>query len=555
MFGRLWAADLPPQVQQSESERVALIRRITPSAVSVLAAGTGAGSAVLVTADGFALTNFHVVAQLGDVMYCGLPDGGMCPGVVVGLDPTGDVAMIKLLGRDSFPLAPLGNSDDLKVGEWVMALGNPFNLSVDFQPTVTFGIISGLHRYQYPAGGGYLESPDCIQTDAAINPGNSGGPLFNLRGEVVGVNSRVSFEKRVRVNSGFGYAVSINQIKHFYHALKAGRVVDRATLGATLSSDPEGRPVVTDILPESDAYRRGLRVGDEVTSLDGRPVTTVNEFKNLVGTLPSGWRVPLVAHRGGERLETRVRLMPLRGADWDFFEEQERKKKSQPAPHAPPQPTPEEKPKGPPEFEAARKSVERRPGFANFAFNRIEQDRLLKAFRGFIRTDSKPLPAGTWELKGSIGEVSFTMKIRGETGFLKIGDMEFTTEREDLLAPIGDDGMALLRSFILWRGLLCKAQQGFQSFYYEGRGPSTLGMADVAMALTGPISFRWYFDLESAALREFEVFFDRNSDPYEFLLGEYQEVNGVLMPHLFLVRVGDDIIGKLTVKAYQFSQE
>src|SRR3954454_5155459 len=187
-----------------------------------------------------------------------MADGRLYEAVIVGIDPTGDVALIKLLGRDDFPTAVMANSDDVKIGDWRFAVGNPFLLATDVQPTVTFGIVSGTHRCQPPAGT-ILEYTDCIQTDAAINPGNSGGPVINASGVFVGINGRGSFEKRGRVNVGVGYAISINQIKNFLGCLKSGRIVDHATLGATVSTDAEHRVLVDDILDDSDAYRRGLR--------------------------------------------------------------------------------------------------------------------------------------------------------------------------------------------------------------------------------------------------------------------------------------------------------
>ena len=144
-----------------------------------------------------------------------------------------------------------------------LPLVNPFLLATDFQPTVSWGLVSGVHRYQYPAGT-LLEYADCIQTDAAINPGNSGGPLFNDRGELVGINGRGSFEKRGRVNVGVGYAISINQVKLFLSHLHSGRIVDHATLGATVATDDQGLVRVSNILESSDAYRQGLRFNDEV---------------------------------------------------------------------------------------------------------------------------------------------------------------------------------------------------------------------------------------------------------------------------------------------------
>src|SRR5437660_2778987 len=178
-------------------------------------------------------------------MQCGLPDGVLYDAVLVGLDKVGDVALIKLLpkkeGQD-FPFAPMGDSDKVRAGDWSLAMGNPFLLATDFTPTVTFGLVSGVHRYQYPEGKGLLEYTDCIQIDTSINPGNSGGPLFNMQGELIGINGRGSFDKRRRINSGVGYAISINQIKNFMAHLRAGLDTDHASLGAIVQSATEDIP-------------------------------------------------------------------------------------------------------------------------------------------------------------------------------------------------------------------------------------------------------------------------------------------------------------------------
>ena len=142
-------------------------------------------------------------------------------------------------------------------------MGNPFLLATDFTPTVTFGLVSGVHRYQYPAGT-LLEYTDCIQIDTSINPGNSGGPLFNMEGELIGINGRGSFDKRGRVNSGVGYAISINQIKNFLGHLHAGIDTDHATLGAMVKTVGDAKTTsrgcqVQSILEDSDAARRGLQ--------------------------------------------------------------------------------------------------------------------------------------------------------------------------------------------------------------------------------------------------------------------------------------------------------
>ena len=263
------AAEVAPSVLEAEAARIEAVRKASASTLAVFGPeGGGGGSGVVISPDGYALTNFHVSQPLGNALKCGMNDGVLYDAVIVGIDPTGDVALIKLFGRDDFPAAELGDSDQVRTGDWAFVIGNPFLLATDFKPTVSYGLISGVHRYQYPAGT-LLEYADCLQTDAAINPGNSGGPLFDATGALIGINGRGSFEKRGRVNVGVGYAISINQIKKFLSYLRSGRIADHATLGALVSSDADGRVVVSDILESSDAYRRGLRIDDEVVQFAG----------------------------------------------------------------------------------------------------------------------------------------------------------------------------------------------------------------------------------------------------------------------------------------------
>ena len=142
-------------------------------------------------------------------------------------------------GKD-FPVAVLADSDKVQAGDWSLAMGNPFLLATDFKPTVTFGLVSGVHRYQYPAGL-IIEYNDCIQIDTSINPGSSGGPLFNMKGELIGINGRGSVvqDKRGTMNSGVGYALSINQVKNFMGHLRAGIETDHASLGALMGTRSE----------------------------------------------------------------------------------------------------------------------------------------------------------------------------------------------------------------------------------------------------------------------------------------------------------------------------
>src|SRR5262245_49342311 len=308
-------AEAPQAVLNAEQARIAAIQKAVKTAVAVFAnEGNGGGSGVVISPDGYTLTNFHVAQPAGSYMKCGMADGRLYDAVIVGIDPTGDVALIKLLGRDDFSTAVMADSDEVKIGDWCFAVGNPFLLATDFQPTVTFGIVSGTHRYQPPAGT-LLEYTDCIQTDAAINPGNSGGPLFNANGDLIGINGRGSFEKRGRVNVGVGYAISMNQVKNFLGCLKSGRIVDHATLGATVAMGDRGSVHVSNILESSDAFRRGLRYDDEVVTFGGRPIDTPNGFKNLLGIFPKGWRVPLVFRHDGREHAAFVRLTGVHGEE------------------------------------------------------------------------------------------------------------------------------------------------------------------------------------------------------------------------------------------------
>ena len=231
---------MPQAVLDAEQARIAAIHKAIKTAVAVFANdGNGGGSGVVISPDGYALTNFHVVQPAGSYMKCGMADGQLYDAVIVGIDPTGDVALIKLLGRDDFPTAVDGRQRRGEDRRLVLRRRQSVPAGHRFQPTVTYGIVSGTHRYQPPAGT-LLEYTDCIQTDAAINPGNSGGPLFNANGDLIGINGRGSFEKRGRVNVGVGYAISINQIKNFLGCLKSGRIVDHATLGATVAMSDDG---------------------------------------------------------------------------------------------------------------------------------------------------------------------------------------------------------------------------------------------------------------------------------------------------------------------------
>lgn len=303
------------RVLAAESTRIELIRKLTPSVVCVFNKGEqgGGGSGVLIDSEGYGLTNFHVVAGMlkerkGDI---GLAGGELVEIEVLGIDTGGDVAMFKADPARVRAIATMGDSSELRVGDYTLALGNPFGLADDFTPTVTYGIISGLHRFQ-PGVRGALTYTDCIQVDTSINPGNSGGPLFDMSGRLVGINGRIAIEERSRVNVGVGFAITINQIKRFMPMLRAGIPVQHAVAGFTVR-DQALKVLVDEIEDRSQPQREGLARGDELVRFAGCDINSANDYLNVLGTLPADWPVEVVYRRGDEvrKFEMRLAAAPL----------------------------------------------------------------------------------------------------------------------------------------------------------------------------------------------------------------------------------------------------
>ncbi len=303
-------------LRQQESRRCDMLAQAATATVCVLVdrQATSGGSGVIIHPDGYGLTNFHVIesALTERRAYGGLSDGRLYPLRVLGIDAAGDVAMFKLDGRDAFPHAPLGDSDNVRVGQPVAALGNPFLLAEDFVPTVTFGYVSGVQRYQ-EGQQGLLEYADCIQVSTSINPGNSGGPLFDLEGRVVGINGRISTEERGRVNVGLGYAISINQIRRFLPALRAGHWCEHGTLGMTVEAYRENVRINA-IQQFSPAERAGAQLGDVVLRVAGRKMRSPNDLSNVVTPFPADWPILLALQREQQQmtLVARTERVPLR---------------------------------------------------------------------------------------------------------------------------------------------------------------------------------------------------------------------------------------------------
>jgi len=263
----------------------------------------GQGSGFIFQADGLILTNAHVVEKSSRVTV-GLQDGRRVEGSVVGLDRLTDLAVVRLAGPGPWPVAPLGNSDSLQVGEWAIAVGNPYGLD----NTVTMGIISNLNRNASKLGI-TDKRLDLIQTDAAINPGNSGGPLLNAEGEVIGINTLV----RTGPGAGLGFAIPINRARNIAGQLIANGRVAHPFIGVGLEAVKPGDGSglgqgvrVMSVQADSPAFRAGLQKGDVILSAAGRPTANPTELVAAVERAGVGGSLPLSVNRAGRQFEITV---------------------------------------------------------------------------------------------------------------------------------------------------------------------------------------------------------------------------------------------------------
>ena len=265
------------------------------------------GSGFIISAAGLILTNAHVVEGAEQIKVY-LADQRVFPGEVLGIDAKTDVAVLKVNSDQPLPVAVLGDSERIRVGQWALAIGNPFGLD----STLTVGVVSATGR----ANVGIEDYEDFIQTDASINPGNSGGPLLNIYGEVVGINTAI-----VAAGQGIGFAIPINLAQQIAQQLIATGEVTRGWLGVSIQPlDPAlaetfglqsvAGAIVTRVLPGSPAAAAGLQRGDVLLSFAGKAVRGVGELQLLVANAPIGKGVPVEILRNGKRLALTVSIAP-----------------------------------------------------------------------------------------------------------------------------------------------------------------------------------------------------------------------------------------------------
>ncbi|MBA7542890.1 Periplasmic serine endoprotease DegP [subsurface metagenome] len=268
------------------------------------------GTGFIIDKEGFILTNNHVVEQTDEIKVT-LNDKREFDAKIIGRDPKTDLALIRIESDHPLTPLPLGDSDKLEVGDWVMAIGNPFGLG----HTVTAGIVSA--KYRKIGAGAY---DNFIQTDASINPGNSGGPLLNTTGEVVGVNSAILSQSGGSV--GIGFAIPINMAKDLLPQLKKGKVV-RGWLGVMiqeitpelkdkLNLKEEKGALVGDVVAEGPADKAGIKRGDVIVSFDGKEISEANDLPFIVASTPVGKTVTVEVSREGKKEHFQVQIEELK---------------------------------------------------------------------------------------------------------------------------------------------------------------------------------------------------------------------------------------------------
>lgn len=275
---------------------------------------TGGGSGCLVSDDGFILTNYHVIKD-ADTITTVLNDGREFEATLVGMDPRTDLAVLKIEASD-LPFLDFGSSDDLEIGEWVIAIGNPFAL----ESSLTVGVVSAKGRQDL----GISTLEDFIQTDAAIGPGNSGGCLLNLNGEVIGINTAIVTKSGGY--TGIGFAIPSNLAKHVMDQIISSGVVTRAYLGVILqpidkeladamSLDQNDGILISEVIKDSPASKAGLEDGDIILNLNNKKVKNVNKFRNEIALMDPGASVKIDLLRQNKNITLDIPLGTLTEAE------------------------------------------------------------------------------------------------------------------------------------------------------------------------------------------------------------------------------------------------
>ena len=275
------------------------------------------GSGYIISSDGYIVTNDHVAGNAAEIKVT-LTDGRSYDAKIVGSDTPSDVCLLKI-DADNLPYLKLGNSDDIIIGEWVIALGNPFGLfEINDKPTVTVGVISATGMNLEPVNGRYYLN--MIQTDAAINGGNSGGPLVNSLGEVIGMNTLIFTAGNSNGNIGLGFALPINKVKRIIKELKEDGKIDRDfEIGLRIQTIDEGLAnyyklkttkgvIVTKVYPGTPANKAGIEVGDIITKIDGYQISNEGTMQSVFFEFRVGQTIKIDLIRDNKNIVKEMKL-------------------------------------------------------------------------------------------------------------------------------------------------------------------------------------------------------------------------------------------------------
>jgi len=288
---------------QAEEELTKAIAKSSAAFVFV-----GGGSGVLVSPDGYILTNHHVAGDRKQWTVRVEGTGRLVVCDLVGTDPVGDLALLKARDAKNLPFVEFGEISKVRVGQQVLAVGDPFKLAdLEGPPSVSIGTVSALHRFQ----GNYS---DAIQTDSAVNPGNSGGPLLTLDSKLIGITGQIMSRFGAKANTGIGYAIPIDQILRFYPLLQeaGGRVVYHGTLpeGLNFSNkvDETQSATIEKIDPDSEGLKAGFKDGDRIISVDGKTIYNYARLLGIVRSYPENTSLDFKIDRGGKEMKLTVKL-------------------------------------------------------------------------------------------------------------------------------------------------------------------------------------------------------------------------------------------------------
>jgi S1-C subfamily serine protease len=288
---------------KAEEELTQVIKKAAAAFVFV-----GGGSGIVVSPDGYILTNHHVAGDRKQMTVRIQGTSAMAVCDLVGTDPVGDLTLLKARDARDLPYVEFGDMAKVRVGQQVLAVGDPFKLAeAEGPPSFSIGTISALHRFQN-------NYSDAIQTDAAVNPGNSGGPLLTLEGRLIGITGQIMSRFGAKANTGIGYAIPIDQIARFYPLLREaeGRIVYHGALpdGLTFTSRTDETQVaqIESVDPKSGAEKAGFKAGDRVVSVDGKRVYNYPRLIGIIGSYPENTVLDVQVERGGKLAALKIKL-------------------------------------------------------------------------------------------------------------------------------------------------------------------------------------------------------------------------------------------------------